>query len=208
VIFNGRKIAVPTSTVTTLGAGGSAATTTGSQQSNIQYQDVVLKIEVVPLINSAREITLQIIQTNDNVIPGSSTQIGGGVSVPEIATQELTTTVTVPDQATILLGGLITQRDSKTVDGVPFLSSIPLMGNLFKSTADTTDRQELVVMIQPSVVQDIPEMREISKTERDLTGFSSKELSPLSMKVGSKTSAQAVLPLSSPEELPEPPSQE
>jgi hypothetical protein len=63
-------------------------------------------------------------------------------------------------------------------------------------------------MIQPSVVQNIPEMREISKTERDLTGFSSKELSPLSMKVGSKTSAQSALPLSSPEELPEPPSQE
>jgi type II secretion system protein D len=208
VIFNGRKIAVPTSTVTTLGAGGNAGSTTGSQQSNIQYQDVVLKIEVVPLINSAREITLQIIQTNDNVIPGASTQIGGGVSVPEIATQELTTTVTVPDRSTILLGGLITQRDSKTTAGVPFLSSIPLMGNLFKSTADTTDRQELVVMIQPSVVQDIPEMREISKTERDLTGFSSKELSPLSMKVGAKTTAPDIAPLSAPEELPAPPTQE
>ena len=208
VIFNGRKIAVPTSTVTSLGAGGTATSTTGSQQSNIQYQDVVLKIEVVPLINSAREITLQIVQTNDNVIPGAGTQIGGGVSVPEIATQELTTTVTVPDRATILLGGLITQRDTKTTAGVPFLSSVPLMGNLFKSTTDTTDRQELVVMIQPSVVEDIPEIREISKTERDLTGFSSKELSPLSMKVGSKTSAQSALPLSSPEELPEPPSQE
>ena len=208
VIFNGRKIAVPTSTVTTLGAGGSAETSTGSQQSNIQYQDVVLKIEVVPLINSAREITLQIIQTNDNIIPGAGTQIGGGVTVPEISTQELTTTVTVPDRATILLGGLITQRDSKTTAGVPFLSSIPLMGNLFKSTGDTTDRQELVVMIQPSVVQDIPELREISKTERDLTGFSSKELSPLSMKVGSKTSSATALPLSSPEGLPEPPTQE
>jgi len=208
VIFNGRKIAVPTSTVTTLGAGGSAATTTGSQQSNIQYQDVVLKIEVVPLINSAREITLQIIQTNDNVIPGQSTNIGGGVSVPEIATQELTTTVTIPDRATILLGGLITQRDTKTVAGVPFLSSIPLMGNLFKSTTDVTDRQELVVMIQPSVVQDTPELREISKTERDLTGFSSKELSPISMKVGAKTTAPDIAPLSSPEELPAPPTQE
>jgi hypothetical protein len=51
-------------------------------------------------------------------------------------------------------------------------------------------------------------MREISKTERDLTGFSSKELSPLSMKVGSKTSGQSGLPLSSPEELPAPPTQE
>ncbi|NBS94413.1 MAG: hypothetical protein EBT27_11965, partial [Betaproteobacteria bacterium] len=167
-----------------------------------------LKIEVVPLINSAREITLQIIQTNDNIIPGADTNIGGGVTVPEIATQELTTTVTVPDRATILLGGLITQRDTKTSSGVPFLSSIPLMGNLFKSTVDSTDREELVVMIQPSVVQDVPEMREISKTERDLTGFSSRELSPLSMKVGSKSPTPNFVPLSSPEELPAPPTQE
>jgi len=207
VIYNGRKIAVPTSTVTTLGAGGSAATTSGSQQSNIQYQDVVLKIEVIPLINSEREITLQIVQTNDNVL-NRSTNVGGGVQVPEISTQELNTTVTVPDQSTILLGGLITQTDQKDVSGVPFLSSIPLMGNLFKSTRDGTTREELVVMIQPSVIADTPELREISKTERDLTGFSSKELSPLSMKVGSKTSGQSGLPLSSPEELPEPPTQE
>ena len=208
VIFNGRKIAVPTSTVTSLGAGGSAVTTTGSQQSNIQYQDVVLKIEVVPLINSAREITLQIIQTNDNIIPGANTNIGGGVTVPEIATQELTTTVIVPDRGTILLGGLITQQDDKTVSGVPFLSSVPLMGNLFKSTTDTTRREELVVMIQPSVVQDTLEMKEVSKTERDLTGFSSKELSPISMKVGAKTAASGFSPAPSSEDLPEPPTQE
>lgn len=207
VIYNGKKIAVPTSTVTTLGAGGSTSTTTGSQQSNIQYQDVVLKIEVVPLINSTREVSLQIIQTNDTVSQ-NSTNIGGGVTVPEINTQELTTTVTVPDRSTILLGGLITQQDAKNVAGVPFLSSIPLMGNLFKSTSDKTDRQELVVMIQPSVVQDTPEMREVSKTERDLTGFSSKELSPISMKVGSKTSPPDISRISGAESLPEPPTQE
>ena len=207
VIFNGRKIAVPTSTVTTLGAGGSATTSTGSQQSNIQYQDVVLKIEVVPLINNAREITLQIIQTNDNIIPGASTNIGGGVSVPEIATQELTTTVIVPDRGTILLGGLITQQDDKTSSGVPFLSNIPLMGALFRSTTDSTRREELVVLIQPSVIQDIPELKEISKTERDLTEFSAKELAPLSMKVGSKTQAGDMIPVA-PADLPAPPTEE
>jgi len=189
VIFNGKKIAVPTSTVTTLGAGGSATTTSGSQQSNIQYQDVVLKIEVVPLINSAREISLQIIQTNDTVSQ-NSTNIGGGVSVPEINTQELTTSVIVPDRSTILLGGLITQQDTKNVAGVPFISTIPLMGNLFKSTSDKTDRAELVVMIQPSVVLDEHELKEISKTERDLTGFSAKELEPINANTGKKSSPE------------------
>jgi len=188
VIYNGQKIAVPTSTVTTLGGGGSATATSGSQQSNIQYQDVVLKIEVVPLINSAREISLQIIQTNDTLEKGinSSTDIGGGVSVPKINTQELTTSVIVPDRATILLGGLVTQTDEKSSSGVPFLSTIPLMGNLFKSTTDTTDRQELVVMMQPSVIGDTPELKEISRTERDLTGFSSKEMVPVSLRAGGK----------------------
>jgi type II secretion system protein D len=185
-IYNGTKIAVPTSTVTTLGGGGSANATSGSQQSNIQYQDVVLKIEVVPLINSAKEISLQIVQTNDTL--SQTTQaVGGGVQVPDINTQELNTTVIVPDRATVLLGGLVTQQDTKNVAGVPFLSTIPLMGNLFKSTSDTTNRQELVVMIQPTIVQDNKELSEASKTERDLTGFSAKELQPLTMRSGSKS---------------------
>ncbi len=185
-IYNGTKIAVPTSTVTTLGGGGGVNTTSGSQQSNIQYQDVVLKIEVVPLINSAKEISLQIVQTNDTL--SQTTQaVGGGVQVPDINTQELNTTVIVPDRATVLLGGLVTQQDTKNVAGVPFLSTIPLMGNLFKSTSDTTNRQELVVMIQPTIVQDNKELSEASKTERDLTGFSAKELQPLTMRSGSKS---------------------
>ncbi len=195
-IFQGQKIAVPTSTVTTLGGGGGVSTTSGSQQSNIQYQDVVLKIEVVPLINSAREISLQIVETNDTLAKGinSETQIGGGVSVPKIDTQKLTTTVIVPDGATILMGGLISQTDSKTSAGIPFISTVPLIGNLFKSTTDDTERRELVVMIQPSVVFDVPELKEVSKTERDLTGFSSKELSPLSMKSGQKSSPMSLNP--------------
>ena len=41
-----------------------------------------------------------------------------------------------------------------------FLSTVPLMGNLFKSTSDITNRQELVVMIQPTVVQDNKELSE------------------------------------------------
>ena len=86
---------------------------------------------MVPLINSAKEISLQIVQTNDNLAPGQNSQnVGGGVVVPDILTQELNTTVIVPDRATILLGGLVTQQDAKNVAGVPFLSTIPLMGNL------------------------------------------------------------------------------
>lgn len=185
-IFQGKEIAVPTSTLSNAGGVASVA----SVSSNIDYKPVVLKIEVVPLINSAREISLKIVQRNDTLAKGldSTQDVGGGVKVPTIDTQELTTSVIVPDRATILLGGLITQDDAKTTSGVPFLSTIPLMGNLFKSTSDTTDRRELVVMIQPSVITEEMELKEISKTERDLTGFTSKELSPITMRVGNRSS--------------------
>jgi len=184
-IFQGKEIAVPTSTLSNAGTSGANV---ASVSSNIDYKPVVLKVEVIPLINSAREISLKIVQRNDTLAKGldSTQDVGGGVRVPTIDTQELTTSVIVPDRATILLGGLITQDDTKTTSGVPFLSTIPLMGNLFKSTTDTTDRRELVVMIQPSVITDELELKEISKTERDLTGFTAKELSPITMRVGTK----------------------
>ena len=183
-IFQGKEIAVPTSTLSNAGGVASVA----SVSSNIDYKPVVLKVEVIPLINSAREISLKIVQRNDTLAKGldSTQDVGGGVRVPTIDTQELTTSVIVPDRATILLGGLITQDDAKTTSGVPFLSTIPLMGNLFKSTTDTTDRRELVVMIQPSVITEEIELKEVSRTERDLTGFTAKELSPITMKVGTK----------------------
>jgi len=90
------------------------------------------------------------------------------------------------------LGGLVTQTDEKSIAGVPFLSSVPLMGNLFRSTTDTTRKEELVVMIQPSIVSDMLQIDAVSKTERDLTDFSSKDLSSLSMKMREKPPQQEI----------------
>jgi len=52
----------------------------------------------------------------------------------------------------VVLGGLISDRTSRNVTGVPVLSSIPFLGYLFKTTKLTTDRSELIIMIQPVVV--------------------------------------------------------
>ena len=119
----------------------------------------------------------------------STTSVGGGVNVPEIATQLVNTSVTVPNGATILIGGLITQTDTQEVSGVPFLSSVPLLGNLFKSTADSVVREELVILIQPSVVVSPLEIQEVSDTERGLTEFSSRQITPSTTKLGAMESA-------------------
>jgi general secretion pathway protein D len=142
VISSGQRIAVPTNSYQ---GGASTGIST-----NIEYRDVVLKLEVVPLVNSENEVTLQIALLNDDIV-GEQTVEGVGV-VPTIGTRELTTTVTVPNNATIMLGGLITTTDRNSKTGIPILSQIPVLGNLFSTTSKSKDRSELLIFIQPTIV--------------------------------------------------------
>lgn len=142
VISSGQRIAVPTNSYQ---GGASTGIST-----NIEYRDVVLKLEVVPLVNSENEVTLQIALLNDDIV-GEQTVEGVG-TVPTIGTRELTTTVTVPNNATIMLGGLITTSEKNSKTGIPILGQIPLLGNLFSTTSKSKDRSELLIFIQPTIV--------------------------------------------------------
>lgn len=148
IISSGERIAIPTE-------GG---TNTGSFSSGtrIQYEDVVLKLEVIPLVNSDNEITMEIAllsdeQNGNQIIEGAGTN-GGNLTVPRISTREILTTATVPNNETIVLGGLIVGRTNKEKSGIPILMDIPMVGGLFSSNSKGQDRSELLVFIQPSVV--------------------------------------------------------
>jgi type II secretion system protein D len=161
-IFNGQNVPIPgTSTYNTVGAVGSNSL--NNVTSTVQYQPVVLKLEIIPLINSDKEVNLIIAQHNDKL--GDYVNVGGN-QVPNILTQELTTTVRVPNGSTIVLGGLIT--DDKTVDeqGIPFLNRIPVLGALAGGRSNKVrKRSELVIMIQPIVVDSNDVMEKASRAE-------------------------------------------
>ena len=148
IIASGQEIAVPTQSLsTTTGVVGGAGLST-----NVDYKDVTLQLEVVPLINSDHEITLDILQKIDNVVAGSSTTVGGTV-VPTIATRYLKSTVSAPNNSTIVLGGLITEDDNITDNSIPYLNKIPLIGKLlFTTHTRNADRNELIILMHPEVV--------------------------------------------------------
>ncbi|MDR2463098.1 MAG: hypothetical protein LBD30_04885 [Verrucomicrobiales bacterium] len=160
VISTGQRIAVPSSTLSSLNYSDN-----GSVVSNIDYTDVLLKLEVVPLINSEREVTLQIRQTNDSVV---GSQVVSGNSIPTIGTQAVDTTITVPNKATVVLGGMISEEQKHEETGIPVLKDIPLLGYLFKGANNEKRRTELIIMIQPIVVGDHDELLETSETEKNL----------------------------------------
>ena len=159
VITSGQRIPVPTSTLTNT---TNTANNSNNVTTNIEYEDVVLKLEVVPLINSNGEITLTIAQVNDNVI---GEQNVSNNTVPIIGTEQLTTTVTVPDRTTIVLGGLISESETDSDEGVPIISKIPLLGIPFRKTKREKSRSELLMFIQPTVVRGSTEVPAISLQE-------------------------------------------
>jgi general secretion pathway protein D len=148
IIASGTEIPVPVNTIQSA-VGTSGIINTGlAQQSNIQFKKVALQLEVVPLINSEKEVTLDILQKVDNV--DGFTQVDNN-QIPNIATRYIKTTVSAPNCATIVLGGLILDTKSRSEKGVPILSKIPLIGQLFRSNAKTKDRRELIILMRPEV---------------------------------------------------------
>ncbi|MBE2287809.1 MAG: hypothetical protein IAE77_30405 [Prosthecobacter sp.] len=146
VISSGQRIAVPAQILSNGGFSAGIASTSVS----VDYRDVLLKLEVIPLINSDDEVTLKIAQINDNIV---GTQTISGNTVPTIGTQELVTEVAVKNGATVVLGGLITERVNNSERGVIFLRRIPILKHLFTNTDKEARREELLIFIQPHIIK-------------------------------------------------------
>jgi type II secretory pathway component GspD/PulD (secretin) len=172
VISSGTRVPVPGTTLSNVVTNGVLNTSnTAAVQSTIEYEDVELRLEVIPLINSSREVTLKIAQINDSL--GNNVTIAGN-TVPEVNSQRLTTTVTVPSGATVVLGGLIQDTIKKSESGIPVVDQLPYLGNFFKFQTHTRNRSELLVFIQPSVVEDNIETLRASLKEEKRTKVGSE----------------------------------
>jgi type II secretion system protein D len=162
IIVSGEQIPVPTSTLSNLTSTGVAGST-AAVQSSINYVQVALQLEVVPLINSDREVNLDILQKLDS--PGATTNVGGS-NVPAINTRYIRTNVSVANKATVVLGGLITRTVSGSNSSIPLLGRIPVIGYLFGNKTKQNDRSELVILIRPVVTTNPDEMADESHVER------------------------------------------
>lgn len=149
IIANGQEIPVPVSTLSNVN-NGAVVNNVASVQSSIEYKKVALQLEVVPLINSEKEVSLDILQKIDSVVPNSNVNISGN-SVPTIATRYIRTNVSAPNCSTIVLGGLISEMRNNSRNGIPYLSRLPLVGSLFRGTVKNRDRAELLILMRPEV---------------------------------------------------------
>jgi type II secretion system protein D len=163
IIVSGEQIPVPTSTLSNLNTVGVAGST-AAVQSSIDYMQVALQLEVVPLINSDREVNMDILQKLDS--PSGATTNVGGSNVPTITTRYIRTNVSVPNLSTVVLGGLITKTVGGSTSSLPLLGRIPVIGYLFGNHVKQNDRSELIILIRPVVVTNPVELEDESHVER------------------------------------------
>ena len=95
---------------------------------------------------------MQIQQEIDDIIPNGGVNING-TSVPSTTKRTLNSEIAVRDRDTVILGGFIKNEKSTGRSGVPFLQDIPLIGNLFTMRQDSKARQELIVLMRPTVLK-------------------------------------------------------
>jgi general secretion pathway protein D len=163
VIASGSQVPVPSSTT----SGFTGSTTDGlTTTSSIAYEDVLLQLDIIPLINANHDVTLKIRQTNNSL--GGNETISGN-TVPIIDTQEINTEVTVPDKSTVVIGGLINDTTSRDASGVPILSDIPILKYLFSDTIKSKERDELIIMIQPTVIETDADQIAVNEAEKQRT---------------------------------------
>ena len=107
-----------------------------------------LRLQVTPQVTAENTIFLNV--DVENTTPDFSRQVAGN---PTLITQEATTSVLVTDGGTVVIGGVIQTQNSLTVQQIPLLGDIPVLGNLFKRKAVDTSTQELIFFITPKIVQ-------------------------------------------------------
>ncbi|EEX8490131.1 type II secretion system protein GspD [Escherichia coli] len=125
--------------------------TVGSNNSNpfntVERKKVGIMLKVTPQINEGNAVQMVIEQEVSKVEGQTSLDVVFGE-------RKLKTTVLANDGELIVLGGLMDDQAGESVAKVPLLGDIPLIGNLFKSTADKKEKRNLMVFIRPTILRD------------------------------------------------------
>ena len=138
----------PTTTITQNGGGGGGS---GTQENFAGFQEAGITLEISPSISASRYLRLDISLRVSNFVGSFSSAT---TIPPPRVTREMKTTVNVPDGDTMVIGGVISDAEQKTRQGVPWLMDLPIIGALFRHDSDTDSRTTLYFFVTPHILRD------------------------------------------------------
>ncbi|MEE8185690.1 MAG: type II secretion system protein GspD, partial [Thermodesulfobacteriota bacterium] len=133
---------------------------------SIERKDVGITLRIKPQISEGDYIKLDLYQEISSV---SSTTQSGGIQASDIITSKRSakTSVVVKDKQTIVIGGLIQERDVQNLNKIPLLGDIPILGWLFRFSSKQKQKTNLIIYITPTIIKDFNELDELKKERED-----------------------------------------
>ncbi len=148
---------------------GTLAGAAGGVAISYTPRDVNLSLDVTPHLNDSDSVRLEI-ETKIDDIDGTSSV--GLSAQPDTTQRDIKTSVVVPDGSTVVLGGLEKESETETVDKIPFLGDIPVLGRLFQTKSKQKTKQDLLILLTPYVIHGPEDLRRIEeRKEREEREF-------------------------------------
>ena len=140
----------------------------------IKRQNVGIELEVKPQINAGNEVRLELRQQVSSIAGPVSKDFSELI----INKREISTTVTVGNGEIVALGGLLDDNERRTIQKIPLLGDIPLIGELFKSRAKSRVKTNLMVFIRPTILRNINDARRLTNQRYDYVRSRQKARNP------------------------------
>lgn len=164
----GRNLPFPSALTSGLPLGqGAGALSSFTPFQSVQRQDVQLKLEITPHISAGEQVRLEIDHEINDVESDNYNGLG-----PATAKRTLKTVAVVRDQQPVVLGGIMKDRVSESVTKIPILGDIPILGYLFKNKERSVEKQMLLIVLTPYIINDPSELsRVFERKQRERREF-------------------------------------
>lgn len=116
---------------------------------NIEMRNTGVILKVTPRVNANGVVSLEVIQEISNVVKSDAATL-----TPTISQRKVQSSIAVASGQTVLLGGLISNRAEKSKSGLPILSELKTIGDLFATNSGSQERTELIIFIRPQIIRD------------------------------------------------------
>lgn len=141
-IFMGEQLAVPKSTVSN-----------GVVTYELGYKNVGIALSYVPRINESNQITASVFVEVSTPTSTTVTMGSTSISAYNVSTRSAQTNVRMNDGDTLVIGGLLSSTESKSLSKLPFLGDLPILGNLFRTLSKSKEEREVVIFLKAKILK-------------------------------------------------------
>jgi len=152
-------------------------TDSGAVINSIDYEEVGVILEVTPRISPDGFILMDV-KPELSSQSGTSLDLGGGASSPIFSQRTASTTVSVRDGQSIVIGGLIDTSKDRIETKIPLLGDIPVLGRLFRRTVDEDRRTEFLMILTPRIIRNDVDAQDLTRREIGQTHLCPESLAP------------------------------